>query len=164
MENEKIGKLEKAFRPVLDLSCFRFISFFFMTRAFKGHEVVPLRGVVHKRIRPGSSRRRFHLLSICGFCLSYFFYFFFPPPPLRHVYLPVPQLRERRVHRRSFEIRGQIAAAELSTCLATGWMPAVHIDPRRGPGVLSWTHLDIAGVMKCFFFFSVFIKKSIWCL
>lgn len=81
-----------------------------------------------------------------------YFFFFFPPPPLRHVYPPVPQLRERRVHRRSFEIRGQIAAAELSTCLATGWMPAVHIDPRRGPGVLSWTHLDIAGVMKCFFF------------
>lgn len=84
--------------------------------------------------------------------LSLLFFYFFPPPPLRHVYLPVPRLRERRVHRRSFEIRGQIAAAELSTCLATGWMPAVHIDPRRGPGALSWIHLDIAGVMKCFSF------------
>lgn len=35
MENEKIGKLEKAFRPVLDLSCFRFISFFLYDASVK---------------------------------------------------------------------------------------------------------------------------------
>lgn len=63
VEDEKIGKLEKAFRRVLDLSCFRLI-YFYMTRAFKGHEVVPLRGVFHKRIRSRSSRQRDHLLSI----------------------------------------------------------------------------------------------------
>lgn len=97
--------------------------------------------------------------------------FLFPPPhhqppppttsPPRVPARPPPQLRERRVHRRSFEIRGQIAAAELSTCLASGWMPAVRIDRRRGPGAPSWTHLDIAGVMKCFFFsFSLFLLKK----
>lgn len=136
-----------------------------MTRAFKGHEVVPLWGVFRKRIRtrvgaptiPSSIHLRLFVSVI----------FLFPPTPTTTTTSPPrvparpPQLRERRVHRRSFEIRGQIATAELSTCLASGWMPAVHIDPRRGPGAPSWTHLDIAGVMKCFFsFFSVFIKKN----
>lgn len=147
VEDEKIGKLEKALRPVLDLSCFTF--FFLWWERLKAMKS----SLSETSSTRGSDAGRHTDESIFYPSEAFVSVIFFLL--LRHVYLPVPRLREHRVHHRSFKIRTQIAATELSTCLSTSWMPAVHIDARRGPWALSWTQVDIAGVM--IFFFSLYL-------
>lgn len=63
----------------------------------------------------------------------YDFYSFiaFVLPLFLHVYLFLsPTMCETAINVSvEFQIRGQIVATELSTCLSTGWIPVFHIDP-----------------------------------
>lgn len=61
----------------------------------------------------------------------YSFIAFVLPVFLHNVYLFVsPTMCETAINVSvEFQIRGQIVATELSTCLSTGWIPTFHIDP-----------------------------------
>lgn len=133
--NGKIRKLEKAFRPVFDLSCFSFQREAFMKWVFDPW-TKPLSSLScvfswlstkgYYRGWNGAHYTNTH--SFYSFCsvLSCFF-------SLDDVYLLVSLAMCESALNVSveFRIRGQIVLTELSTCLSTGWITAFHID-------LSW--------------------------
>lgn len=125
--NGKIGKLEKAFRPVFDLSCFSFLQKPFMkwlfdpwtkNYALTGHQrILQLR----KRGLYTNTRASFLFLSV------------FPHSFRVALCLLVSLIMCESTWNVSVDFwnRVQIAITELLTCFSTGWKPVFHKDLSR---------------------------------
>lgn len=133
--NGKIGKLEKAFRPVFDLSCFSFLQEPFMkwvfdpwTKPLSSPSCFPCTDWPPKTIT-GDETGVFTSARGASFLLLSVF-----PHSFRvDLYFLVSLIMCESTLNESVEfwIRVQIAVTELLTCLSTGWKTMFHID-------LSW--------------------------
>lgn len=143
--NGKIRKLEKAFRPVFDLSCFSFLQKAFMKWVFDLYIKLlsslscvstcfdwPPKPITECETGNYTSTLPFSIHFVL-FCPSFF---------LDDMYLLVSlAMWESDLNvSAEFQIRWQIVVTELSTCLSTGWIPVFHIDLSRAESTVMFVH------------------------